>query len=120
MNHRPGVVDPTNALVPFGKCDQLHFARFVILDDAAQRDISAYGLPATEFAVSLAFLGDCDGTANDFLAELVRRASSGLRQIFSHCRDFSEGGDILAWMKSRNLPAGAAYVNWAGRTVRQV
>ena len=33
MNRRPGVVDPENGLVPFGRFDRLHFARFVVLDD---------------------------------------------------------------------------------------
>ena len=31
MNRRPGVVEPQNALVPFGRLDRLHFSRFTIL-----------------------------------------------------------------------------------------
>ena len=27
MNHEPGLLDPTNALIPFGQFEQLHFAR---------------------------------------------------------------------------------------------
>src|SRR5437867_2502526 len=107
MNHRPGVVDPQNALVPFGKFDRLHFARFVILDDANQDDITAYGLPRPGFPVTLAFLGDCDGSTSDLFAELVRHAGPGLRQVFSHCRDFNDGGDLLAWLRAHNRPAGA-------------
>jgi hypothetical protein len=43
-----------------------------------------------------------------------------LRQIFSHCRDFSASGDLLAWMQAHEQAPAAAYVNWVGRTVRQV
>jgi hypothetical protein len=44
MNHRTGVVDPENAVVPFGRFEQLHFARFVILDDRTVGDIAAHGV----------------------------------------------------------------------------
>ena len=54
------------------------------------------------------------------LHDLVDRAGAGLRQIFAHCRDFSPNGDLLAWMKRHEQPSAASYVNWIGRTVRQV
>ena len=41
MNRRPGVADPENALVPFGRFERLHFARFVVLDAATAGDIGA-------------------------------------------------------------------------------
>jgi hypothetical protein len=120
MNHRPGVVNPQNTLVPFGQFDRLHFARFVILDDKTLDDISVYGVPRPDIAVPLAFLGDCDGPAHEFLADLVRRAGTGLREIFSHCRGFSPDGDVLAWMRDNEKPPTALYVNWVGRSVRQI
>src|SRR5947209_1999129 len=98
MNYRPGVVNPQNALVPFGQFEGLHFARFVILDDPAPDDITAYGLPRPDVATSLAFLGDCDGPAHEFLADLVRRAGDGLRRIFAHCQGFASDCDVLSWM----------------------
>ena len=121
MNHRPGVVDRKNPLVPFGDFDRLHFARFVILDDATVDDLPVIGEPRPDYPVTLAFLGDVDGPSSEaFLADLVRRAGGGLRRIFRHCRDFDEGADLLAWMRRRRQEASALYVNWVGRTVRQI
>jgi hypothetical protein len=120
MNYRPGVVNPQNDLVPFAQFDRLHFARFVILDDQTLDDITVYGVPRPDSTTSLAFLGDCDGPAGDFLADLVQRAGDGLRRIFSHCQRFASGCDLLRWMKDREQPPATAYVNWLGRTVRQI
>ncbi len=120
MNRHPGVADPQNALIPFGQLDRLHFARLVIFDDQTLSDISAYGMPAQDFPRSLAFLGDCDGPADEFLANLVQRADRGLRQIFSHCQGFSTSCDLLRWMREREHPPATSYVNWVGRTVRQI
>jgi len=120
MTCRPGAADPHNALVPFGELERLHFARFVVLEAPTAGDIAAYGVVPAPWPVSLAFLGDCDGPAESFLAELVARAGPGLRRIFGFCRGLSEGEDLLAWMRRHEHPASANYVNWIGRTVRQV
>ena len=120
MNHRPGLTDPHNPILPFGEFDRLHVARFVILDDPTFGDIAAYGRAPPELPKSLAFLGDCDGPADEFLADLVERAGQGLRQIFAHCEGFTVEADLLSWMKEREKPPAAAYVNWVGRTVRQI
>lgn len=120
MNLRPGVADPENALVPFGQFDRLHFARFVILEAPRAEDIAVYGIAPYEWPVSLVFLGDCDGPADTFLADLVARAAHGLRQIFAFCRDFSADVDLLDWMKRHEQPPAATYVNWIGRTVVQI
>jgi hypothetical protein len=120
MNFRPGVVNPQNAIVPFGQFDRLHFARFLILADPTLDDIREYGVPPPTAVASLAFLGDCDGDASDFLPDLVRRAGNGLRQIFAHCQGFIPSGDLLQWMKDHSQPPAAMYVNWVGRTVQQI
>jgi hypothetical protein len=120
MNSRPGVVNPQNALVPFGQFDRLHFARFVILADPTLNDIREYGVPPPTAVASLAFLGDCDGDADYFLSDLVRRAGNGLRQIFARCQGFTPNSDLLQWMKDHAQPPAAMYVNWIGRTVQQV
>ena len=120
MNTRPGVADPENAVVPFGRYDRLHFARFVILDDRTTRDITAYGVPAPEYPRYLAFLGDCDGPAREVLAELAEGAGDGLGRIFSHCHGYSRGAELLRWMRAREHAPAAAYTNWVGRTVRQI
>jgi hypothetical protein len=120
MNLRPGVVDPENALVPFGRFERLHFARFIVIEAPTAGDIAVYGIPPSPWPSSLAFLGDCDGPADTFLADLVRRAGASLRQIFALCRDFPANGDLLEWMKQHEQPPAANYVNWIGRTVVQI
>ena len=120
MNHKPGVIDPHNSLIPFGEMSKVHFARVVILDDATMGDIAAYGLPTINFPKYLAILGDVDGPEEAFLIELVQRAADGLRQIFSHCEGYSPNIDLLSWTKNKSVSPAANYVNWIGRTVTQV
>jgi hypothetical protein len=120
MNDRPGMAKPDNPIVPFGRFENLHFARFVILDDQTVRDFEEYGAPVPNFSVLLAFLGDCDGPGHDLLAEVARLAAPGLRQIFSFCQGFAPDADLLAWMKRHSQTPAANYVNWVGRTVKQV
>ena len=120
MNRGPGQVDPNNALLPFAEFETLHFARFVILDDKTTEDIRVYGLTPRTYPLYLAFLGDVDGDANAFLGKLIKRAGKGLGKIFSCCQGFAPDTDLLDWMKQHDAPAIAAYVNWRGRTVRQI
>src|SRR6476660_8887853 len=118
MNHGPGQVNPNNALIPFAQYEQLHFARLLILDDNSLEDRASYGLPG-DFPLQLAFLGDIDGEEQTFLKELAHSAPEGLRRLFSCCRDFDPGRDLLAWMKQHRSPAIASFVNCRGRTVRR-
>jgi hypothetical protein len=121
MNEVPGRVNPANRLVPFQQFGQLHFARFVILQDQTLDDIhSAYGLPRVDYPTALAFLADFDGTADDFRADLAVRAGDGLQKIFSCCQGFTPGNDLARWMKDHETPAATMYQNWRGLTVRQV
>ena len=120
MNAAPGRVNPANLLVPFAQFDALHVARFLIIDDKTLGDVQVYGLTTPEYPRSLAFLGDVDGDSNEFLADAASRADSGLRAIFSHCQDFTDATDLLAWMKAHSISAAANYVNRRGRTVRRV
>ena len=120
MNRRPGVVEPQNPLVPFVRLDRLHFSRFTILDDATVDDVTQHGLPRVDYGPSLAFLVDFDGPVDTFLADLLRLADQGLRRIFAHCEGFTPNGDLLAWMRAREHRPAASYVNWRGRTLRQI
>jgi hypothetical protein len=122
MNHCPGTADPNNLLVPFAAFDTLHFARFVILNDATLGDLSVFGADAEfpDAPVYLAFLGDCDGPAELLLADFAHRAGDGLRKIFAYCVGFDPNGDLLDWMRRNSVKAAASYVNWIGRTVRQI
>jgi hypothetical protein len=120
MNDRPGMARRDNSIVPFGEFENLHYARFVVLDDQTLRDFEEYGAPIPDFAVLLAFMGDCDGPADELLADMARLAAPGLRQIFSCCLGFTPTSDLLAWMKAHSRTPAANYVNWVGRTVKQI
>lgn len=120
MNDAPGRVSPNNALIPFGRCDKIHFARFVILDDNTLDDARIYGERLRDYPLYLAFLGDIDGDEDAFIDELAGLAGEGLRSIFSCCTGFTADTDLVRWMKERSAPPIAAYVNWRGRTVRRV
>jgi hypothetical protein len=120
MNAGPGLADPGNTVLPFGEFGRLHFARLVLLEDSTLGDVAAYGLPLPNLPTYLAFMGDCDGPAGDLLAEIARRASPGLLQIFSHCEGFDPRADLLAWMSAHDRPLAANYVNTVGRTVVQI
>ncbi|MET1028056.1 MAG: hypothetical protein ABWY00_12875 [Dongiaceae bacterium] len=121
MNTAPGVVDPTNRIVPFAQFPTIHVARFVVLDDPTLDDRRAYPdvvFPAEQ--ILLAFLADCDGPGEQLLAQLAREAGDGLRRIFSHCEGWDESSDLLGWMSAHNVEPTTIYVNWAGRTVYQI
>src|SRR5262245_40580789 len=119
MNHRPGVADPDNPLVPFGRLAGVHFARFVILDDATLDDVTAHGVPRVDHRPSLAFLADFDGPVNAFLDDLLRIAGSGLQHVFAYCEAF-DAGNVRRWLEQRAQRPSASYVNWRGRPLRQV
>ena len=120
MNKVPGIADPDNAILPFGAYERLHFARLALLDDPTTADIEIYGVVPPPLPIYLAFMGDCDGSAHELLAEMVDRAAAGLRQIFGHCADFDPTADLLGWMLAHDRPMAACYVNWVGRTVQQI
>jgi hypothetical protein len=121
MNDAPGRVNPSNSLVPFQQFGQIHFARFVILEDQTVDDIHiGYGLPRVDYPLALAFIADFDGSADDFRADFGRRAAAGLERIFSCCEGFTPGSDLARWMLDHEHPSATLYQNWRGRTVRQI
>ena len=120
MNSKPGMADPANVVLPFGQFERLHFARLAVLDDPTLGDIEAHGIPRPRLPVYLAFAGCCDGPSAECIADLAQRAGAGLRRIFMHCEGFHAQGDLLAWMQAHQRQLAANYINWVGRTVRQV
>jgi hypothetical protein len=120
MNTGPGQADPDNRLLPFARFEALHFARFAILVDATRDDLAAHGQSPTALPTYLSFFGDCDGPGDEQLDEFVRVAEGGLREVFAHCVGCPAGGVLADWLRARNLPVAAAYVNWTGRTARRV
>jgi hypothetical protein len=119
MNTAPGRADADNPLLPFGRFEVLHFARMVILDDPTINDVGVYGVPRRSYPLYLAMLADVDGSADDFLTQLVQHSSKGLRTIFSCCQP-APGDDLKAWMEQNRVEPAANYINWRGRTVRQL
>jgi hypothetical protein len=120
MNRALGIVDPENALIPFARLEELHFARLVILEDQTPQDIRVYNLPQPEYPIYLAFFCDFDGTLDAFLSKLVSCATAGLTRIFEYCDGFTQGVNLTAWMKQHHREPATAYVNWLGRTMLQV
>jgi hypothetical protein len=120
MNCAPGHANPANPLVPFGALENLHFGRFTILDDQTLDDVRLYDRPRQDYPLYLVFLCEFDGAPADFLNDLARHAGPGLRRIFAFCEGFNAGTDLLEWMREHDTPAAAKYVNWRGRTVKQV
>ncbi len=52
--------------------------------------------------------------------QLAERAADGLRTIFAYCVGFDPNSDLLQWMRQHSVRPAASYVNWIGRTVRQI
>lgn len=121
MNKSDTQVDPDNTLVPFAQYSTLHVARFIILEANTANDIKEYGLAPYPWQPALAFLGDCDGDSDTFLAHLVAKSEPGLKKIFAHCDDLSNLNiNLLNWFKAHSHSPTANYINWIGRTVTQV
>src|SRR5262245_44100758 len=120
MNDRPGMANPNNTLVPFGHLENLHFARFVILEDKTATDFAELGLEVPRYAALLSFMGDFDGPASDMLLQMAKQVEPGLRRIFSCCEGFDASTNLLVWMRTHSHAPTANYVNWIGRTVTQI
>jgi hypothetical protein len=120
LPNRTGFADPANRLVPFGAFETIHYARFVVLADNTLGDRARYypQLPRDE-PTYLCFMVDCDGAADELLAQMAQR-SSGLREIFGHCEGYDGTADFPGWLHAHRVQSMASYVNWVGRTAVQV
>lgn len=120
MNRQPGEIDPYNPWLPFGRFEDIHYARLVVADDRTLSERACYpSLPERE-PIYLVLMVDCDGPAQAMLERLARETEGGLREVFQYCEGYDPDADLLAWLQARLTPASANYVNWVGRTVRQV
>jgi hypothetical protein len=115
---RTGFADPANRLVPFGEFKTIHFARLAVLADNTLEDRAKYypQLPCKE-PTYLCFMVDCDGDADELLAQIAQK-SGGLAEIFGHC-GYDGIADILSWLRAHRVKPLASYVNWVGRTAVQ-
>ena len=119
INQAPGIVNLSNPILPFSDFETLHFARLLIVSDLASADRAAFDLPVQGLPDYFVMMGEVDGSEIDFRTELIRRASSGLRALFLHCKGFREDDDLSLFLASSQVKASAQYVNWVGRTVLQ-
>ncbi len=72
------------SVVDLGALDGVHFARFVVLDEAT--DLRGEPLPA-----SLLYLSDLDVSREHHLGQLVDQSGEGLDLLFGHCEGYPEG-----------------------------
>jgi hypothetical protein len=96
--------------MPFGDLTLLHFASWVIFAD---------GTPGPQ----LIFESNFDGTAVDFLRQLVGQARSGLEAIYRHCTDFPTGGDsnsVFEYLLAHVVNTDTFYVSCGGFTRSQI
>ena len=109
-----------NSLIPFAALKNVHFARFVVLDDDDQPD----DLREVSIRPTLVFASVIDGSLKDYLNELLTSAA-GLDKIFSHCEGYPAPEQLtnerrISYLLDRRIKTQAFYVNTIGRTVRQV
>lgn len=107
-----------NALFPFERLGNVHFARFVILDEA--KDVHG-----NVIRPSLVFASNVDAPLDAYLDQLVTTAGEGLDRIYGHCEGYPEEGrrtpqSRLAYLQAHRIASQAFYVNTIGRTVHQV
>jgi hypothetical protein len=94
----------------------VHFARFVVLDEA--RD-----LEGSPISGQLVFLSDVDAPAPSYLRRLAAVAGGALDQIFGHCVGYPSaptGAQREEYLHAHLIPSAAIYINTVGRTLEQV
>ncbi len=117
--YRADTPTPANDLVPFGRFDRLHVARFVILELKTADDIKVYGLTPHAWRPSLAFLGDWTAIGTHFWNNSPLMCRSRVwRKYFPICEGFSEDQHGFAAMdeKTQHQPQRQLYqLDWPHR-----
>jgi hypothetical protein len=106
------------SVVNLGTLDGVHFARFVVLDEATD-------LRGEPLAASLLYLSDLDVSREQHLGQLVDQSGEGLDRLFGHCEGYPEGRQLtregrLDYLRRHRVREQAFYVNTVGRTRRQI
>ena len=107
-----------NPIMPFKSLTAVHFARWVILEEA--KDLSGRVLPAR-----LVFATDYDAPLEEHLDELVSKVGSGLATIFSHCEGFPVKDGLAApqirdFIRSHMVDYNTFYIGTRGRSCPQI
>jgi hypothetical protein len=105
-------------VVPFARLSNVHFARFVLFDEA---------LDLTEKAIQpqLALMTNIDAPLGAHLHDLSTVCGAGLDAVFGHCERYPSVADRtpaarLSFLREHQVAARAFYVNRQGRTVQQI
>ena len=107
-----------NELLPFESLDKVHFARFVLLDEA--KDIQGRTITP-----SLVYASSVDAPARDHLRQLVEEHAEAMDRIFGACEGYPTPSKCsaetrLAYLRRHTISSNAFYVNTIGRSVQQV
>ncbi|WP_028978706.1 hypothetical protein [Sporocytophaga myxococcoides] len=111
--HTPPNDIETNPIVPFKKISTIHFARFVILEEAKD-------LKGETIAPALVLSTNYDKPLNKHIEELVQTAGAGLEEIYQHCEGFEKGENLTAFFKKRKISCAAFYKGTPYRSVARI
>ena len=108
--------------LPFGEFERLHFARFALLDDATHgRPRGLRPAAARACRSYLVFHRRLRRAGRRAAGRARARARARACAASSRTAKASTPArDLLAWMRRTMCRSAASYVNWVGRTVRQV
>ncbi len=104
--------DPaSNAVLPLGRFDQLHFASLVLADGPEVR------------TPKLIFESNVDGTTAAWLATLSKAAGGGLDALFLGSPGYpgsAAPAQLQAWLAERVVRPGAFHIGATGRSVARI
>lgn len=105
-----------NAVLPFGKLEDVHFARLVILPEST--DLKGNTIPT-----KLVLATNIDGSVSEHIKRLVETVPEGIDRVFSHCAGYPQGGSLrerVRFFEEHAHTPDAIYVNTVGRGLQQV
>jgi hypothetical protein len=106
------------SIMPFEKVQNLHFARFFIIDET--NDLTGNTIPA-----SLVCLTDVDAPLDRHLEDLVTSTAADLDEIYGYCEGYPSSQDRtldsrIGFLRSHSKSSQPFYANTPGRTVQQI
>ncbi len=100
----------TNPVLTLATFPQLHFASFVLFDDA-------------ELGPLLVFESNVDGSLDEWLAALVVDPAADLGALYRHCVGYPTGAssaEVLRYLRNRAVRPGAYHIGATGRSVARI